>query len=75
MIAGGARLRFRMFLVFMILLGWLALALLTVGALNVWKAVVMRQCELSANHRSAQMPTGAGARASLSLVPQHADAT
>ena len=75
MIATGARLRCRMFFVVMILLGWFALALLTVGALNVWKAVVMRPSESSAIHRSAQMPTGAGVRTSLSLLPQPVDAT
>jgi hypothetical protein len=64
-----------MFLVVTILLGWFALALLTVGALNVWKSVVMQPSESSLNHRSAQMPTSAGARTPLSLMPQQVDVT
>jgi hypothetical protein len=59
-----------MIVVGMILLVWFGLAVLTVGTLNVWKAVVMWPSESLVNHRSAQSPTGAGVRSATSLVPQ-----
>lgn len=56
----------------MILSVWSGLAVLTVGVLNVWKFVVLRPNEPTANHRFARRPivasavASAGARSSTS---------